>query len=163
MRSLSRFFCLSLIAASTNVAAVSSGDAATAVGTCRPVEVKFSASDKDQNTTTSTTFINLPEAVINFTQGGRAPSCVIVYFTGMVAVGSNGQLFVRAVMDGSNVGLPELFQFIALSNNFSHTHTASFIFPSVAPGAHQMRIQYSSGNGQTVVIGRHNTVANYAP
>jgi hypothetical protein len=160
--SFSRFFQLALVAASTNFAIVPDGNALS-VGTCQPAKVKFSASDRDQNITTSTTFINLPEAAITFTQGGTKASCVIVYFTGMVAVGANGQLFVRAIMDGSDVGLPELFQIIALSNNFSHTHTASFIFPSIAPGSHQVRIQYSSGNGQQVIIGRHNTVANYAP
>lgn len=151
-----------LLAGSINLAITCMGNAQT-IGTCEPTKVKFSASALDGSNTTSTTFINLPEATINFSQGGSKASCVMVVFTGMVAVGNNGQLFVRATLDQDIVGLPNLFQIIALSNNFSHTHTATFIFPSVAPGPHKLRVEFSSGNGQSVGIGRHNTVVHYAP
>ena len=161
--SLSRLLCLSLAAASAGLVAASSANATSVGGTCEPTQVRFSASDKDQSTTTSVDFVNLPQGSISFTQGGAGPSCVIVTFTGMAGVGATGALLVRALMDGNDVGLPNVFNFVGGSNNLAQTDTATFIFPSVAPGAHQMRIQFAGVAGQLVAVHRHNIVANFAP
>jgi hypothetical protein len=159
---IARLLYLSLLGTSLVIPMGSRAKAAV-IGNCTPAKVAFSASATDGSQSTSPTFSNIPEATVAFIQGGSTASCVIVHFTSMDAVGANGQLFVRAVMDHGIVGLPELFQIMALGNDFSQTNTAIFIFPSVAPGKHQVRMQFSSPNGQLVSVGRHNTVVNYSP
>jgi len=61
---------------------------------------------------------------------------------------------VRAKRDG--VQSPDgKIAFAAEDGNFAQTHSYSFLFPSVAPGAHQVFLEWRSQvNGQAVIIDR---------
>lgn len=133
-------------------------------GTCAPTETKF-INDPDIRPTTSTSFVGLPGAVINFTQGGTSASCVIVQFSAAVITSTNAQLSIRATIDGVASSLPDSTPLTIDSANFE-TRSAIFIFPSVAPGAHIVRIQFATSvvqGGSAVEISRSNLIVQYAP
>lgn len=147
------------------VVGMSVSHSAPVQGTCSPTKIKFSASALDGNSTNSQTFKNVPEASVSFTQGGSSPSCVIVSFTGMVAAPADGTvMFLRAWLNDTTAGLPGEIQFTTSGMVAARTHTINFIFPSVAPGTHVMRIQYkTNSSGQNVWVHRHNTIVHSAP
>src|SRR5689334_18936441 len=75
-------------------------------GTCSPTRAKF-VNDPDIRPTTSTTFVALPGAAINFVQGGASASCVIVQFSAAVITSTNAQLTIQATLDGTTNALPD--------------------------------------------------------
>src|SRR5689334_23772179 len=130
------------ILAAASLAAVSAS-ATPATGTCSPTKVKFIASDPTFFEVNSTTFVNVPQGVVNFTQGGAAPSCVIVSLSAQPSASGGGILTVRAVLDGA-AGLPNEANFSDGNDSANQVRSFDFIFPSVAPGAHSVRIQFKT-------------------
>jgi hypothetical protein len=129
-------------------------------GTCAPTKTKF-INDPAIRLTTSTTFVNLPSSVVNFVQGGASASCVIVQFSAAVITSTNAQLTLRATLDGVASSLPDSTPLMVDGANFE-TRSAVFVFPSVTPGAHTVRIQFLTSVG-TVEVSRSNVVVQYAP
>lgn len=127
--------------------------AAPTVINCAPAKLKIMASALE-STTSSTNFVNLPEAAVNFTQAGPGPSCVVVRFSAM-ALTSNNSVNVRAILENNTTALPSDVGFATDDLSFE------FVFPSVAPGNHAVRLQYKSFSGQAVTIKRRNTVVQY--
>jgi hypothetical protein len=137
------------------------GFSAVIAGKCQPNEVKYAASSLIESDTQSETFVIVPEATINFSQGGTKPSCVIVHFSGHAFSPVGNTLVLRAVLNNTTAGLPAQIQFTANDPNFYTTRTAIFIFHNVPPGTHQIKMQFRSGGGDKVEIGVHNTLVNY--
>jgi hypothetical protein len=105
--------------------------------------------------------VNIPEATISFVQGGTSASCVIVRFSaGICAPG--GGVYVRAFLDQTTAALPIDINYASNDACFQ-AHAFEFIFPSVAPGVHTVRMQYRSLSGTIVYVARHNTVVQFAP
>jgi hypothetical protein len=139
--------------------------AAPVTGTCSPTKVKYIASALDNSARTAQTFGNLPEASVIFAQGGAVASCVIVRFSALVYLGYDG-VVVRAVMDSATLGLPasvELSTQDTTNVNTQRAESFDFIFPSVAPGVHSVRMQFRSPGGSIAYVFRHNTIVEYAP
>jgi hypothetical protein len=134
---------------------------ATNVFTCTPTQLKVVTQTTNTNrTTTSNVFSQIPETKTNITQGGNVSSCVIVDFSAMVD--GSGALFLEATLDG-NLAVPDYSQLIVNDANFE-ARSVSFVFPSVAPGNHQIKLLFrSSANGSTVNINRSNIIIHYAP
>ena len=135
---------------------------APSTGSCRPSQVKFIASSLDHSTT-SFAFVNIPETQINFTQGGAAASCVLVRFSASTH-GTNGidVVNVRALLD-STAGHPAVIKVRGETDVTGYPRSFEFIFPSVPPGAHVLRMQFSSDKGAAVHVMNHNTVIQYTP
>jgi hypothetical protein len=125
--------------------------------------VKVIAQTTNTNrTTTSNVFAQIPEAAANVTQVGSANGCVIVDFSAMVNTLGTTALYVTATLDGK-ASLPDYSQLIANNGTFEARST-SFVFSSVTPGLHQVKVLFrSSTNGTAVNINRSNIIIHYGP
>lgn len=138
-------------------------NSAPVTGSCNPTAVKFSASTMSASTTSSA-FKNIPEASISFMQGGMTPSCVIVRFTltTYTEFAVDG-LAVRAFMDGTTAAMPALLEVRGENDMFGYPRTLEFLFPSVDPGNHNVRMQFSNSKGHHSNIGDHVMIVHYIP
>ena len=150
-------------------AAAEPAAAAATIGTCSPTRVKFLASDVAFFTTSSTTFVNVGQGAVNFTQGGTQPSCVIVSLSAnSFAVGHSpstpAPLTVRIMMDGTTPALPNEVDFSDGNDTGNQVRSFDFIFPSVAPGEHTIRVQIkTTSDSLSADLNRHNIVVQFAP
>jgi hypothetical protein len=129
-------------------------------GTCAVGKQSF-ATHGDGNSTTSTTFVDIPGAVVSFTASAKA-KCVSVLFTSMAAAQGNEILMVRALLDNAVVGLPEETQFTGTDDfNAARSYAMNFVFPSVAAGAHIVKMQFRSFSGGNVFVHRGTTIVNF--
>jgi hypothetical protein len=138
--------------------------------TCSTPRLSYASSDTTGVSTTSTTYVNVPDMSVSFTISGTASTCIVVSYTAEVYTGSdpnsligNEVMFVRARLDGAVVGFPAEAQFEGDSDEdgdgaWARAHAFNFVFPNVAPGAHTLRIQWRSIFGGTVVTHRRTAV-----
>jgi hypothetical protein len=146
---------------------LSSPAVATAItGACQPTKTSFIASDATNITTSSATPTVVPDTRVRFKQGGNNPSCVIVEFSAN-ALASGAQLMqVRAVLDGTSTGVaPNVNGQILTTGDSgdSMRRLINVIFPSVAPGAHTIRMYFWSVNGGTVELDFPWTIVHSSP
>jgi hypothetical protein len=140
----------------------STASAAAVSFTCSPTKVNGSASALVDTSTTSGTFVNIPEAAVNFHQGGVSASCVIVRFSAEAY--SNNLVIVRAYLDRTTAALPNEVIYTGHDPNFLvRVRSYEFVFPSVAPGNHTVRMQFRSGDGESALVTRYNTIVQFAP
>jgi len=130
-------------------------DAATR-GRCAPTKTEYLASEASTGATTTgnVDFVTVNEGTVNFTQGGTGSSCVIVQLFMVVSVNNNGA-YVRARLDGTQ-GAPGEIGYLS-SEAAVRTDVSgamAFVFPSVAPGSHRIRIQIGASSG-TVTAFEH--------
>ena len=128
---------------------------------CSPTKMKIAISETGTFTVTSTVFKNIGETTLSFTQGGTKPSCVVVRFSSMTASGGS-RVFVRASLDDGHLALPSEVSFSGGDSIPAKAYAFDFVFPSVPPGAHVLRMQFRS-TGALGALGRHNTIVQYAP
>jgi hypothetical protein len=144
------------------------GPAAAVLGTCTPSKVRFSASPMSggERSTTSRTFVNMPEATVGFTQGGTGPTCIIVEFSGLAYAAGTDKMAVRVLLNNTTTAQPGEMV-IATNDNASNrqglARGANFVFPLIEPGSHTLTMQYRSVTGGAVKIGAHTTIVHYAP
>jgi hypothetical protein len=129
---------------------------------CQPTKVKGVASSSGINSN-GTTYRNIPETVVHFTQGGRGASCILVRFSAQVIVPANDGVQVRAVLDNKPSALPSEAVYLATPSGVFSGHTFEFVFPNVAPGHHVVRMQFQGMSGGTVSMGGYNTVVQHTP
>jgi hypothetical protein len=130
---------------------------------CSPGKMKIVASSLDQSFRTAETFGNIPEATVTFTQGGTGPSCVLVQFSAGTFQLGGDSVMVRAYLNNTTAAVPAEVQY-STDNGVAHASNASsyqFVFPSVAPGNHTLRMQYRSNGGDGVFVHRHTTVVHH--
>ncbi len=153
-----------LLAASLAVLTTANAPAAIVTSSCSPTKVRYMASDLDASSTTSVQFVQVPEAVVSFTQGGTGASCVLVRFSAQVFVasGAGSTGIFRAFLDNTKAALPESVQFTGNSTS-NEARSFEFIFPLVAPGNHVVRMQFRSNTGTNVFVERHNTIVQHVP
>jgi hypothetical protein len=126
---------------------------------CSPTKMSIAASTKVGNDRTSTTFGNIPEAVVSFTQGKAG--CVVVRFSAVTFTANDG-VKVRAVMDGHVQAVPPEVYYSTF-NAGTAARSYDFVFANVAPGTHRINMQYRSNDGDQVTIHEHTTIVQYAP
>src|SRR3954462_886059 len=118
-----------LLLAAAAVAAVLSPGASMAdstVGSCNPTSVKYIASGPTAFRTTSTSYVDLPQASIAFRQGGTKPSCVLVRFS--AAPNANRNMGVRALLGGFPDALPDEMQISDGGDQGPNARRFTFIF-----------------------------------
>jgi hypothetical protein len=165
IRSIGAYFAILAVAAFFQAAPA---EATSWTINCRPNQTKVVTSTLIPfSSTTSTTFVDIPEATVQFVVGGTTPSCVIVRFSGESSSNENAST-IRPLLDVNTKALPAEVAFGGLdcSNGACTTraHAFEFVFPRVAPGTHLLRMQYEAAfppPKQPVYIGRHNTVVQY--
>ena len=127
---------------------------------CSPTRVRAIMSEFE-NSTDKTTFRTLQEGSLTFTQGGTAPSCVIVHFSAQID--SDCLLTIRAFLDNTTAALPPEVELTSFLGDVS-ARSFSFVFPNVAPGSHTLRMQFHILNpGEIAIIKRHNVIVQYVP
>jgi hypothetical protein len=137
------------------------GVAATCTGNTKQSKQQF-ANTGDQNSTSSTTFVDIPGAVVPINVSSKGgPKCVSVIFTAM-AFASGGELeLVRALLDGA-AGNPADTQFEGDSGIWATSQAMTFVFPNVPAGAHTVRMQFRSNGGGSVFIHRGTVLVLFA-
>ena len=134
------------------------------VGNCQPTMAKYMASDELRFRTTSTSYVDVPQAKVGFRIGGASPGCVLVRFSAVPEANSFSNTAIRAFLDGSEAGLPFELQITAGTDAAPQARRYTFIFADVAPGAHTVSIQYRRlGTGGTADINAHNTIVWFTP
>jgi hypothetical protein len=135
------------------------------VGSCKPTAVKFVVSDR-VNITASFTPVRVPDMALTFTQGGNAPSCIIVEVQAIGYAPTTGDRFLAldARLHGDNSDYITGTQpaFMAGSHTWGITNSHKFIWTDVAPGPHTVAIYYRAGNGD-VQLGHPTMIIYYVP
>src|SRR5437763_5937145 len=98
-----------LIEAVPSIAALSPHQATSrrpaASGTCSPNKLKFIVSEATFSSS-STTFVDVPETSITFTQGGTKPACTVVSFSSEAGADAGVAIIIEAVLDDVTICLP---------------------------------------------------------
>jgi hypothetical protein len=103
-------------------------------------------------TGTSNNFAPVAGSLVDFTAGGAVSTCVIVSFSAQAYAPLGRLIWVRAILDGAP-SVDGQIAFAAEDGNFAQARIYNFLFPSVAPGAHQVFLEYRSQvSGQAVNI-----------
>jgi hypothetical protein len=132
------------------------------VGTC--IAKRASYATKFSNTSTaSIAFIDVPEMIVSFNIPGAINSCLIVDTSFQAfAPGASVVMLARAVLDGFFVGQPGEFQIVGGATDvFSDSYNNQWVFPSVAPGFHTVKMQFRSNAGAFVHINRGTMIVNH--
>jgi hypothetical protein len=112
--------------------------------------------DSLSQSTNSTGFVDVARSFRSFSVGGTKPSCVIVRFSAQAFANGLGEaMIVQALLDGK-VSIEGPILFVADSDFFAGAHAYTFLFPSVSPGQHSVRMEYRSLNSGTVAINDYN-------
>jgi len=127
-------------------------------GSCPTPGTHFVAADDTGNSTISTTYVDVPNMTVTFTAGGTRSFCATATFSAFTFAPGDALLAVQALMDGTVVGAPGEQQFSGDDGVWAVSHAFTFVFPSVAPGAHTIKIQYRSFDGKTVFMHRRSLV-----
>jgi hypothetical protein len=135
--------------------------AMASVVSCSPTKMRIKTMTGTVSTN-SNTFKSIPEAAITFTQGGTAPSCVVVRFSAASSVTVSGVSRIVARLDGVTDAEPGSVQFSG-ENVGSVAHSFDFLFPSVAPGAHTVRMMYRTNGTGTVFVDERVLVVQHVP
>ena len=142
--------------------------AVAVTGTCKSGKTNYSATNLTGSNTTSTSYVNVPDATVSFTQGGSVSSCVIVHFTAETFANAGGTalLYVRPLLDGGTLATPVETQFSGdddeeQDGRWARSHAMNFVFPSVSPGGHTIQMQFRSFDGGQVNIHQHTTLVDH--
>jgi len=135
--------------------------AQAAKGKCEPAHAKYQAT-KAAVSTNSQSFVEVPGSKFKFKQGGNKSKCVRVEISSMVGTDSDESLILIAKLDGgAQRALPGKVQMV-FDIPAPVQRAATFIFPSVAPGAHTVQLYYQSNKGGIVgLFGRVVTLEHY--
>lgn len=162
---LSAVFARIATAVAVVLPAVTSAHAQVISDSCAPEAVIYVVSNNGNTSTMSTSFVNVDDAAVTFKQGGTAPNCVLVSFSGAAASKPSTTMFVRATIDGHTVASPAQLQFFYNSTSgtlYFESRAGNFVFPSVAPGRHRIRMQFLSGDGGFVQFTNTTLIVRYA-
>lgn len=133
--------------------------AAVTVGTCSPNKLKFKVSELFAQTTSSS-FVDVPETTLNFTQGGTTPSCVIVAFSAEASA-SPAIMVLEVVLDGGTLCFPSGNFFVSQAVTLS-IHAMNYVCPNVAPGFHSIKMTFASDpEGSVVTLDFRTTIVQF--
>jgi hypothetical protein len=147
----------------------SSATAESKLVKCSPSKLTIitSTPEPPYPSTLSTTYVDIPEATLNFVQGGDVASCVIVRFSAEAFAKDNG-VSVRPLLNVATTALPDEVAFAGMEciptvGCTTRAHAFEFVFPRVKPGKHLLRMQFKVAFNKTDplfagFIGKHNTV-----
>jgi hypothetical protein len=130
-------------------------------GSCVVNRATFRAETTGGGSTSSTTFVNIPQAALNVTVGGANPTCVIVVFTAQTQTTANENMLVRARIPGIGNGVPADFS-MGPGTGTTEARPAQFVFEDVPPGDYSVRMQFRSVvAGTTVTLTRPTVVVHH--
>ena len=138
-------------------------------GQCKVNKVSYATGEDTGLSTTSLSYVDVPGMSSTFTEGGTVTRCVTVQYTAYVfaASGAATLMQVRALLDGVTVASPSETQFDGDSDEdadgaWARSHAFNFVFPTVAPGSHTIKIQWKSFDGTTIFTHRRTLLVGHA-
>ena len=134
--------------------------AAATSGDCKVKKVAFVTDDATGASTTSTTYVNVPNAAVSFSQGGRTTGCIVVNFSAWAFAPGTALMMVRAQLDGVDMAPGGDQQFTATDGTFAVAHAFSWT-ANAAVGNHTVQIQFRSFDGQSVFIHKHTSSVHH--
>jgi hypothetical protein len=134
------------------------------IGACPTVGTHFVTADDTGKSTTSTTYVDVPNMSVTFVQG-RA-GCVLVNFSAWTFAPGDALLFVEALMDGVTVAAPGEVQLSGdddedVDGSWARAHAFNFAIPAVSAGSHTIKIQFRSYDGKMVFIHRRSLMVQH--
>ncbi len=135
----------------------SPGPETVTTGTCKKASnIDFAVADDGGNMTTSTSPVDVPGMSVDFIAKGKG-GCAKVEFSAMVFANMGELLEVQAVLDGTTVCPPGLIQLSGdddedANGKWARSHAFNFLCPNLAPGPHNIKIQWLSFGGVTVFM-----------
>jgi hypothetical protein len=95
--------------------------------------------------TSSSTYVDVIDTRIRFTQGGSSKSCVIVSFSAQADT-PGAVMQVRAVLDGNIECLPTDNSFVGGTGALGTftSRAMNYVCENVAPGVHAVKMQFRS-------------------
>jgi hypothetical protein len=126
---------------------------ALVTGKCNTNKVNFAVTDNAPFSTTSTTFVDMPEMSVTFTiPVGTPRSCVRVEFSAYTYAPGTELMDIRTVLDGTTVGAPGEIQFEGSSATWATSRAFNFLFTDVKAGTHTIKMQWYSFFGGDVFV-----------
>jgi len=101
-----------------------------AFATCPPLASKVVTADTSISTT-SGPFVTVANTTIQFVQGGKKASCVMVSFSADASAGTNEFMAIQAQLDGAIVCKPGALYFVA--SGVTGARAMNFFCGGVAP------------------------------
>jgi hypothetical protein len=140
--------------------------ATVVTGQCAVGKTSFVSSDIEGYGLTSTTYVDVPDMAVTFSVPGTTRSCATAEFSAYTSTAADQLMMIRAVMDGVTVGAPFEVLFDGDSDEdgdgrWARAHAFTFLFPSVQPGKHTIKIQWRSFSGGTVVMSRRTLIVDH--
>jgi hypothetical protein len=108
------------------------------------LNTEIAQSGAGQFTTSSIIFANVVGSNVSFNVAGASPSCVIVSFSAQAFAQNRTGMHVRALLDNNVESVDGVVIFVGDSGAFPEAHAYNFLFPSVSPGPHTVKMQYRS-------------------
>jgi hypothetical protein len=134
--------------------------AANLNGNCTLNTAAFKQIDAHLSFTGGTTQQAIPGATISFTQGGSRADCVVIQFTAHThGSGANGADLLYDLDNGA-AGEQQIY-IRAVPAGPMAPHTAVFILPSVAPGAHFVRMRVASTTSDALSMEQIRMLVHY--
>jgi hypothetical protein len=137
-------------------------------GSCTDMTAMDVKSDSSTDASTNaSSFVDVPNSWISFTQGGSGSGCVVVTFTGESWAPRGRVLQLQARLDSATTGAPGNVQLSGDDDEdgdgeWSRSHAFTFVFPSVKAGPHYLVVRYRSvTSGNRVYMGKHTTVVQH--
>jgi hypothetical protein len=121
---------------------------------CPVKKISVASSNNIGVSTTSTTFVDVPDMSVSVNIPGKETVCVEVQYTANVFTGADELIYVQATSDGVACFPPDV-QFEGDSDEdgdgeWARAHAFNFICTGVKPGLHTFTIQWRSFFGGTV-------------
>lgn len=128
----------------------------TITSTCNTKRSSFASNDTN-TTITSTAFVDIPGMLVSFSIPGALSTCLTVHYSGQTFApgGATGLMVVRAVLDDALIGHPGEVQMVGgNAGPYSNSHANQWVYTNVAPGFHQVKMQFRSFFGSSVSINK---------
>jgi hypothetical protein len=131
--------------------------AVTTTGPCIVGHVSFHNENTCCISTSSQSFVDIPNNSVNFEIPGVVPACAIVTFSAhSFATGPGEILAIQALLDGVPMA-PGAVQFSGDDDEdgdgrSTRTHSVTFVATSVAAGVHRVQMQFERENGFPVFL-----------
>lgn len=139
------------------------------VGSCKPTNIRFIATNSTDLQTRSPDFVNIPQASVQFNQ--HTDGCVIVHFAGVVLARTFSdepqRIIIRAILEDTNTAaVPRNVQLSGDDDEegdgrWARAHSMFFVFPNVPAGSHRMLLQWKSPEGGFVFMHQHTVLVHH--
>jgi hypothetical protein len=112
------------------------------------------------DSTTSMSYVTVPEGRIKINRKGSKPGCVVVHFSALGSAAPGQILTVAAFINGVGQAEPGNVQF-AVADTISKQRTVIFLFHDVPPGKQIVKVSFRSLNGGSVTLYRRTVEVEY--